>query len=175
MPLTYLCLTSGEVDVSVTRQTSSMHNPSMCRSLSVTSSPISSELISSLSGHFNSVFCLLCCQTFTHRQCPTDIFSLGCFQSSAVTPWTDNLGSGSGSLLGLVLSTIMDSVVRGLREFILRRKCLGGQLSGSRCLRGACAGFCLVNTQNLENLALYYCYSLFAYVHVSFLRWCYIY
>ena len=49
MPSSYLCLTSSEVDESVTKQSSSVHSqhPSLltCRSLSVSSNPISSELL----------------------------------------------------------------------------------------------------------------------------------
>jgi len=47
MPSSYLCLTAGEVDVSETKRSSSTHSQRVsllaCRSLSVTSSPISSE------------------------------------------------------------------------------------------------------------------------------------
>jgi len=48
MPSSYLCLTSGEVEVSLTTERSSDSQRAsllMCRSLSVTSSPISSELL----------------------------------------------------------------------------------------------------------------------------------
>jgi len=49
MPSSYLCLTSADIDVAVTHQGSSTqsHRASMpmCRSLSVTSSPICSESV----------------------------------------------------------------------------------------------------------------------------------
>jgi len=53
MPSSYLCLTSGEVDAAVTEQGSSTQSRRatmpMLRSLSVTSNPISSELVISMS------------------------------------------------------------------------------------------------------------------------------
>jgi len=78
MPSSYLCVTPGEVDVSVNKETSSTHSQRAsllsCRSLSVTSSPISSELvfyhIANATSHFIcSLACLLasCMFTACHR------------------------------------------------------------------------------------------------------------
>jgi len=58
MPSSYLCLTAGEVDVSMATQNISTdgHRASLlkCRSLSVTSNPISSELLM-VQFYFNSI------------------------------------------------------------------------------------------------------------------------
>ena len=61
MPSSYLCLTPGEVGVAVSEHGSSVHSHRasvpMCRSLSVTSNPISSELTAHNSPSL-SVACL---------------------------------------------------------------------------------------------------------------------